>query len=425
MNLVARLIDGARGGPEETLAFREAFVGARAATGETVTVDRALHLGSVFAAVNLRSKAVGKLPLVTYRRDPAGGRTEAWMEPVHRLLGAEPNPEMSGVNLWTLVETHLSTWGNAYLGKDFGPRRAVTTLTPLYPERMEQVLRTGGRKLFRYRRETGELVEYDQSQLVHFMGLSLDGLTGLSPIAYAREAIAAGLAGELFAGSFFENSAVPRGVLKVPGELGEEATKKLAASWNAAHRGRKNMHKIAVLEGGAEFQAISMPLEDAQFVEQAKLSVQQVARIMGVPPELIGGDSGTSLTYSTVEGQNLHFLTHGLSWDLALIEQTLRRDRDLFPTAASALYPEFLVEAMLRTDMKTQAEVDAASLDPVKGWASRAEVRARRNLPPEADRTPEALAAGARADMARVLAEIAAARDHRTANGGAAHALSN
>ena len=423
MNLVARLIDGATRGPEDTLAFREAFVGARASTGERVSIDRAMHLGPVFAAVQLRSRSVGKLPLKTYRRIPTGGRAEAWQEPVYALLHDEPNPEMSGVNLWSLVETHLSTWGNAYVGKEMTGGR-VTALWPMYPERMEQVYREGGVKRFRYRRESGDLAEYTGADLLHFMGISLDGLTGMSPIGYAREAIAAGLAAEVFAGSFFENSAVPRGVIKVPGELDNEATERLAASWNAAHRGRKNMHKVAVLEGGAEFLPISMPLEDAQFVEQAKLSVQQVARILGVPPELIGGDSGGSLTYSTVEGQSLHFLTHGLSWDLALIEQTLARDRALFPAGPRAIYPEFLADAMLRTDMKTQAEVDAQALDPVKGWMSRAEVRARRNLPPENDRTPEALAAGARADMARVLAEISAARDHRTANGGA-HALSN
>lgn len=425
MSLVGRIVNGPRPraqlGPEETLWIREAFFAARSGTGQQVTVDRAMHLDSVFAAVRRRAEGVGTLPLKVYQRTRGGrGRVEAWFEPVYRLLHDEPNPEMPAVNVWSLVETHMSTWGNAYLGKE-RERRQVVGLWPLRPEGM-RVSRENGRKVYRYRNERGIEREYPAEDVIHIMGLSLDGLVGLSPIAYARETIGAALAGTEFSSRFFRNSAVPRGVIKVPDELGEDAANRLRDQWNAAHQGIPNMHRVAILEGGAEFQPISMPLEDAQFVEQAKLSVQQVARIFGVPPELIGGESGGSLTYSTVEGQALHFLTHGLRPSLVRIEQALARDRDLFPGEGRALYPEFVAEAMLRTDAKTRAEIYAQALDPQKGWMSRAEVRARENLPPE-DEIAVQRAAAAREDMQRVLAEIAAARDDSHTNGGARHAV--
>lgn len=418
MSLVSRIVGAsrpqARTGGEDTLWIREGFFASRAGTGE-VTVERSFRLDAVFAAVRLRSDSVGALPLKTYQRMRGGGRVEAWFEPVYRLLHDEPNPEMTAIALWSLAETHLATWGNAYLGKERTGGR-VTAIWPLAPERMK-VSRAGGVKAYCYRDERGQEHDLDPADLIHIWGLSLDGLVGLSPIAYARDVVGAGIAGVEFAARFFRNSATPRGVIEIPGELDNDTLERLRDSWNAAHRGPENMHKVAVLEGGAKFNPISMPLEDAQFVEQSKLSVQQIARIFGVSPELIGGESGGSLTYSTVEGQSLHFLTYGLRPDLVRIEQALARDRELFPGEGRAMYPEFLAEAMLRTDVSTRSEVYARALDPVTGWMSRAEVRALENLPPEQPATPEAaLATAARDATARVIAELAAT------NGGARHA---
>lgn len=420
MSLVGRIVGGARapraavGG--EDLWLREGFIGGSTTSGELVDVDRALHLDSVFASIRLISESGGALPLKVYDRLSDGSRSEAADDPVYERLHDEPNPEMSAVDLWALVLTHLVSWGNSYTGK----RRvgaAAPELWQLMPDRMN-VKRLGGRKIYEYRREDGRLETMSDDDVIHVHGVSLDGLVGLSPIALARESIGSSLAGQAFAGRFFKNSAVPRGVLEVEGELSETAAKRLGTQWQKAHGGR-NMHKVAVLEGGVKFKPITMPLEDAQFVEQQKLSVQQVARIFGIAPELIGGDSGSSLTYSTVEGQALAFLTYCLRPWLVRIEQALRRDRDLFPRAVGRprrRYPEFLQDAMLRADAKTRAEVNAMSLEPAKGWRNRDEVRAAENLgpedaPPAARLDPSQVADGAAAHMDRVLAELRAARN--------------
>lgn len=386
MNLVERIAGGApraAAAGEDTLWAREVFVGGRSTTGAVVDVERALHLDSVFAAIRLIAEAGGSLPLKTYEKREDGARAEALDDPVYDRLHDEPNPEMSAMDLWSLVLSHGAAWGNAFIGK----RRAgaqVPELWPLMPDRMT-VSRQGRRKIYEYMREDGRIEQMSDADVIHVHGLSLDGLVGLSPIAMARESIGATLAGQAFAGRLFSNAAVPRGVLEIPGELGEEAARRLSAQWHAAQGGR-NLGKVAVLEGGAKFNPITMPLEDAQFVEQQKLSVQQVARIFGIAPELIGGESGGSLTYSTVEGQALAFLTYCLRPWLVRIEQALRRDDDLFPRIVGRRrrrYPEFVQDAMLRADAKTRAEINAIALDPDKGWKTREEVRAADNLGPE------------------------------------------
>jgi phage portal protein BeeE len=95
---------------------------------------------------------------------------------------------------------------------------------------------------------------------------------------------------------------------------------------------------------------------------------------------MIGASSGDSLTYSNVEQQQLAFVTHSLRPWLVVVEQAISADQDLCP---GSLYVEFLLDALLRADSKTRAEVYTAALDPITGWMRRDEVRRLENLEPE------------------------------------------
>jgi HK97 family phage portal protein len=117
-----------------------------------------------------------------------------------------------------------------------------------------------------------------------------------------------------------------------------------------------------------------------QFVQQRELSTREITRIFGVPVWMINGSSGDSLTYSNAESQRLMFAIHSLRIWLVLIEQAISADTDL---CSANVYVEFLIDALLRADSKTRAEIYALALDPVKGWMTRQEVRERENLEPE------------------------------------------
>ncbi len=123
-----------------------------------------------------------------------------------------------------------------------------------------------------------------------------------------------------------------------------------------------------------------MPADDAQLLEQRKLSATEIARIFRVPPWIVGAEGGGSMTYSNVEQESLHFATYSLRPWLVAIEQALSADADLF---AAGSYCEFLIEGLLRADSKTRSEIYTAALDPITGWMTREEVRRLENLEPE------------------------------------------
>lgn len=410
MSLVGTIASGLRAQigpvPETTSWIQVAFTHGVSASGQVVSVEKSLTLDSVLAAVRVLSESIGALPLKVYQRTRGGqGRVEAWFEQVYRLLHDEPNREMTAIDLWSLIVTHLNTWGNAYLGQSYatiGGRRQVAELWPITP-RDVQVERLDGVKTFTVTDPTTGKQTTHTDDIIHIRGISLDGLVGLSPIALARNAIGRGIAGDEFSGSFLRHSAIPRGVLQLDGELSPDRAAALREQWQSLYGG-VNSGRVAILEGGMKFAPITMPLEDAQFVEQEKLSVQKIARIFRIPASMIGGESGDSLTYSTIESDAIHFERYSLRPWIIRIEQALARDRDLFPGEGRSLYPEFLTDAILRADTKTRYESYGLALDPVKGWMTRAEVRQLENLPPERDQSPAGLERQFQRQAARRLA---------------------
>lgn len=374
------------GEPDDTLWLRDAFHAARSAAGESVSVDRALGMDAVLACIRLRSDAIASLPCRTYIRpggSGGGGVVEDWSSQTARLLRDEPNPEMTGADVWGMVSAHLDGWGNAFLGKQ---KRGgvVEALWPIHPSRV-RVGREQGRKVFYVRSEDGVRERRHTAQdVIHVLGFTLDGLVGLSPIELARTAIGAGLAMDEYQSAFYRNDATPRGTLNVAGKLSPQGAERLSLQWRALFAGVRNAFKVPVLEEGTTFTPISVSSRDAEFVEARRLTGQQVCRIFRVPPEMVGMDSGSSLTYSTVEGQGIAFERYSIRPWLVRVEQALNRDRDLFPGVGRGMFVEFDTQSLLRADLKTRYEAYALALDPAKGWLTKNEVRRWERLPADA-----------------------------------------
>jgi HK97 family phage portal protein len=199
--------------------------------------------------------------------------------------------------------------------------------------------------------------------------------------------MALSLAGGLgeFAEAFVRNGARPSGILRLVGGGSKDTLEQLRISFEARHRGAQNAHQVAVMTGEVEWVAMAGPLNDLQFVEQRKLSTAEIARVFRVPPWMIGAASGDSMTYSNVEQQQLAFVMHSLRPWLVAIEQAISADADL---CSQNQCVEFLLDALLRADSKTRADIYALALDPEKGWMTRDEVRRLENLEPEGAAAP-------------------------------------
>jgi HK97 family phage portal protein len=356
------------------------------------TPERALQVGDVWACVRVLADAAASVPLIPYRRSDSG-RVRLSTGRLADLLD-RPAPATTQANLIAQLVSHLALWGNAYLGKFSGEDGRVEQLGLLFPDYVSVEL-VGGVPLYTVTDpKTGRQSRHGLDDIVHIKAMSTDGLVGLSPIAQCKTALglSAGLGDHALA--FFQHGGRPSGILKIPSgtaaSRNQESMDWFAEDVTARHGGARNAHRIAVMSGEMEWIPMSGPLDDLQFVEQRKLSTAEICRIFRVPPWMVGASSGDSMTYSNTEQQALSFVTHSLRPWLVVIEQALSADRDL---CAVNTYVEFLLDALLRADSKTRAEVYALALAPGTGWMRRDEVRRLENLEPEtADQLPAPIA---------------------------------
>ena len=155
----------------------------------------------------------------------------------------------------------------------------------------------------------------------------------------------------VYGSKFFSNGARPSGILTHPNTVKDPAA--LRASWNAAYGSSTNASRVAVLEEGMTFVPLSLPNNEAQFLETRKFQVSEICRIFRVPPHMIGDLDRA--TFSNIEHQSIEFAVHTIRPWLVRIEQAI--NRALFSEKEKGcFYVQFNLDGLMRGDYKSRME---------------------------------------------------------------------
>jgi HK97 family phage portal protein len=375
-----RLFGRAKGEDRSTLANPDPFLidafGTTASySGQRVTVDKALRLAAVFGAVKLISETVGMLPLKVYKDLGEGDREEARTHRCWTMLHDQPNPMQPAHRFWATACAHYLLWGNVFIEKLRGQLGLVEELWLHDPSQVRVEWDPGLRvKQFTQQTATEGKKTWSTEQMLHIVGFSLDGLLGVSPIGTVRESVGTALAREQFEGHFYRRGGMLPGVLKHPARLGVDGKQNLRTSFRQTLAG----NEWALLEEGVEAQQLSMPLQDMQFVESKNLSIRDVANIFNLPVSFLNGSSGDSLTYATVESNQIQFAQVTITPIANAFAKAIASDPSIFPQ--NAWFPEFVIDGIHRGDMKSRVEYYKEMVGI--GALEVNEVRAYENLPP-------------------------------------------
>jgi HK97 family phage portal protein len=321
-------------------------------SGVSVDPDKALGLTAAYAAINVIASDVAMLPLKVYQKQAGGGRAVAAMHPVNVLLGTSPDGETTSMRWRQAALGHVLGWGNGYAEIIFDGDGYPVRLPLMDPSGTRPERRPADRQIVYRNGDRAELIP--AYRVLHFAGLGFDGLSGYSPVAKAREAIALGLAAEAFGAGLFGNGSRPSGVLTTPQKLDEKAVKNLRTSWEQLHRGPENAGRVAILEQGLDWKSITINPEDAQFLATRQFQVVEVARLFRLPPHKIGDYTQSHL--ANIEAANLDYLTTTIAPWCESIEQELNRKLFTSGERAAGLYVEHDMRAFMRGDMKARAE---------------------------------------------------------------------
>jgi len=348
--------------------------GVSTAAGEIVTPDTALQLSTVWACTRILAESVAHLPLGIYERT-ADGKQPMPKHPLYRVLHDEANPDMSAMDFRMAMMVNACPWGNAYARITRNKDRVIG-LWPLRTPQMRIKRDTGGRPIYEYT-ENGSPKEYPASEILHLRTMSMDGITGLSPIVQARNAVGLAQALERYGSEFFANGAVPLTVLEHPATLGEVGANNIRKWWEAFFSGRGNRHKVAIMEEGMKASMLAVDPQKAQALEQRHFQIEEIARIFRVPLHMIG--ELTRSTNNNITMQSLEFVIYTLLPWLEMWEQAINRSL-LTDVEKGSVYAEHSVEGLLRGDTKSRYEAYAVGRQ--WGWLSINDIRRLENMNP-------------------------------------------
>jgi HK97 family phage portal protein len=360
----------------------DAFWGMPTASGKRVTVDRAIGLSAVWAAVTLISEQVGQLPLKVYRDLGDGDKEEARSHRSWRMLHDRPNSQTPAGRFWATVALHILLYGNCFIEKrrdEVGTVDELWLLSPgevsvkWWPNLMEKTYIHRPANILQQPREM------DDDEILHIFGPSLDGITGMSVIEACKTSLGTALARDEFEGGFYARGAVLSQAIEMEGRIkSDEALKRFKTSMQAIFGGSSKAHQVGVFEDGAKLKQVGSPLKDLEFLASQNMTRTDVAVMFHLPPNKLGGSSGEGLHYSTVEMNQTAIAVDAVAPLVKTISDALSQDPSLMPQ--NIHWAEFTLEGMLRADAKSRAEfyeklVGMKAMHPE-------EVRTRENLPP-------------------------------------------
>jgi len=161
--------------------------------------------------------------------------------------------------------------------------------------------------------------------------------------------------------------------LEHPGTIKD--IKRVKESWETGYQGVGNSHKLAILEEGMKFHPVTIPPEQAQFLETRRYQINEIARIYRVPPHMVGDLEKSS--FSNIEMQSLEFLKYTLDPWVVRWEQSLQQAL-LLPAEKSVVCIKFNVDGLLRGDFQTRMSGYSTGIQ--NGFLSVNDVRALEDM---------------------------------------------
>ena len=325
-------------------------VGYESFSGQRVTTASAMQQLTVFNCVRVLAESVGMLPCRLFQQI-GSTRLPATSHRLYNLLAVAPNGYMTAQEMWELLVACLCLRGNFYAYKVVALGKVVELL-PINPDMVTPKLNDDWSAEYEVSFKSGKRT-LTQDEIWHVRLFTLDGLNGLNPIAYARQAIGLGQAMEQHAAKFFTNGAVASGVLATEQQLTDEAFNRLKTEFQGEHMGTANAHKPMILEMGLDWKPISLPAKDSQFIESKKLTDAQLCGLFRVPPHLVANME--QMTLNNIEHMGMSFVNYSLVPILTRIEHRIRVGL-LSPAEWATYYAKFNAGALMRGDLKGRYE---------------------------------------------------------------------
>jgi len=239
--------------------------------------DAALGVSSILRARQINADTLSSLPL------KAGGS-----------LVPAPNASQDVRSLVAETVLSLQDHGDAYW------RVTANGFSVLPFERMTVTWSDSGsiarRRIYKFGHQVMRTTGLTRNLLVLSMNRGVNDLRGFGWLMSGR--VAGVIAIDKYNQEYFQNNAMPAGIMSVPSEPTEDEAKLLKAQIRASQEARSLMIKPKTWD----YEMLSFTPNDSEWVESHIVSIGDIATLSGVPSFLLNHvPKGSSTTYDNVE----------------------------------------------------------------------------------------------------------------------------
>lgn len=345
--------------PDTPLIEALTSYGTKAYTGKHISPLKATQLSVVFGIMKVFAESATQLPLKLMRVAKDGSTEQDLDDPRGQLLRHRVNPHMRADTFRSLILYHCLGWGNFYAEIQKDPRtKAPIALWALDPERVRRYVKAEGDVLhdvYLFRDDQGNEQPIPRENMLHIMGPSFNGWTGLNPLIHFVQAAAIGLALEEYTGRFAANDMTPAGILFNPKSQSADKQAELLKGLRENFGGLENKHRIGIMAGGEwKYQQTSIDPAASELLASRKFENSEFCRAFRCPPHMVAILDDAS--YNNITVLDIGFVKHSLNPWLQGIERALvdvlfdRGEQDSWRF-------EHIPQALLRADPEKEAKV--------------------------------------------------------------------
>ena len=313
--------------------------------GVVVTEQTALNFTAYYGGCKLIADNIASLP-VHIHKFKKGGWQEDTASPAYYLLNVKPNHWQNPFEFKFQVLFIGESFGRSYVLVKRDESGKPNELIPIHPDWITK--RTVGSKIYYtisaanafYLEYNGT---YPQSEIIEFKILTLDGINPESPVLMNAAAIGEGLAAQKFAGEYYKKGGNMKGVITNDRILAPEEYERFSKHFSDS---TKNFD-TPILDAGYKYQQLSINPVVAQLLSEKTFSIDDIARILSIPPHLLMELSHA--TFSNIEQENIEFVTMTLRPLCQRLEAELE-SKLFFDDEKSKYQIDFDLDGLLRGD---------------------------------------------------------------------------
>lgn len=308
--------------------------------------DVAMKISALNHGVSLITETLASLPIYKYRRMEDGSKERVKDNNLHYLLNVSCNNTTSAFNMKDTFIRDAILNGNGYL---YIKRKGNLIKSLHLVEDVQTDLNYVDDELScMYNFTIGDRqIKCQHHELINLARYTKNGIEGAGILKHGADVL--GIANSLnqYQGATLENGAFIKGLMKVPNEMKNEEKTALGQKITQFFSGKSN-GSVMVLSEKMEFSPVSLSPSDIEALKSSEFSVDEIARLLKVPPDMLKGTSNRS------EQSDLYFLKYCLLAYIRQVEEVFNHYLLLENEKNGEYFFEFSLDNLLRTDKATE-----------------------------------------------------------------------